>query len=323
MTIGKEGTEQARVHSLEEAASMLDTFQKYGHKEVDTARFYAGGTSEEYLARLDWQKRGLVMDTKYVSTAGRGLPGRQWTHKPEDLRESLMTSLKALNADKIDTWYLHAPDRTTPYEETLRGVNDLYKEGYFNRFGISNYMAWEVAQIREICERNGWIKPSIYQGVYNAIHRTVEAELFPCLRHYGLSFYEFNPLAGGHLTSRYHRDDLDESIEKTSRFDPDTRQGKSYRARYWNDAMFDALDLLRSAAAQHGLTEAECALRWMVHHSKLKEENGDAIIVGASSVKQLEENLQNLEKGPLPEDVVRAFDQGWEKTRGICGVYYH
>jgi aflatoxin B1 aldehyde reductase len=58
-------------------------------------------------------------------------------------------------------------------------------------------MAWEVAQICEICDRNGWIKPSVYQGIYNAIHRAVEPELFPCLRHYGMAFYNYNPLAGG------------------------------------------------------------------------------------------------------------------------------
>jgi aflatoxin B1 aldehyde reductase len=76
-------------------------------------------------------------------------------------------------------------------------------------------------------------------------------------------------------------------------------------------------------AKKHGLSEAECALRWMTNHSLLKREFGDAIIIGASSAAQLEENLVNLEKGPLPEDVVKALDEGWETVRGVCAKYFH
>lgn len=109
----------------------------------------------------------------------------------------------------------------------MKAVNDLYKEGYFTRFAISNYQAWEVAQICEMCKANGWVMPSVYQGVYNALHRSVEAELFPCLRHYKMGFYAYNPLAGGYLTDRYHRDDKDDDHEAGSRFDPNKWQGKS------------------------------------------------------------------------------------------------
>lgn len=191
MTIGKEGAEQARVHTLDETKAILDVFQQHGHNEIDTSRTYGAGSSEEYLGDVDWKGRGLVMDTKYYPTAGRNMPTADapdggWRHTPDHLRQNLMTSLKALKVDKVDMWYLHGPDRTTPYEETLRAVNDLHREGLFDRFAISNYMSWEVAQICEICEKNGWIKPSVYQGVYNALHRSVEAELFPCLRHYGM-----------------------------------------------------------------------------------------------------------------------------------------
>jgi aflatoxin B1 aldehyde reductase len=191
------------------------------------------------------------------------------------------------------------------------------------RFGISNYTSWEIAQICEICDRNGWIKPIAYQGVYNVLHRAVEAELFPCPRKYGLAFYEFNPLAGGYLTSRYTGDMVDGELEEGSRFDPNRKRGQNYRKGYWNEAYFDALDILRPVAKKHGLSEAECALRWITNHSLLKREYGDAIIIGASSATQLEENLVNLEKGPLPEEVVKAFDDGWERVKGVCANYWH
>ena len=157
--------------------------------------------------------------------------------------------------------------------------------------------------------------------MYNALHRAVEPELFPCLRKYGISFYEFNPLAGGYLTDRYHRDTTEH--EAGSRFDPSRNQGANYRRRYWQEEYFDALDILRPVAKKHGLTEAECALRWITHHSLLSKEHGDAIIIGASSTKQLEENLTNFEKGPLPDEVLQAFDEGWARVKGVCRPYFH
>ena len=79
----------------------------------------------------------------------------------------------------------------------------MYKEGLLGRFGISNFPAWQVAQVCELCDRHGWKKPDVYQGLYSALQRNVELELFPCLRKYGIAFYEYNPLAGGMLTDKY------------------------------------------------------------------------------------------------------------------------
>ncbi|KAK9427160.1 Aldo/keto reductase [Lipomyces doorenjongii] len=237
MTIGKPGSVRFELKRDIPSNQMLDVFQKHDHSEVDTARVYGQGSSEEYLATAEWQKRGITMDTKLYPTADRGTSlGREvYSHKPEDLRRGLMSSLE---------------------------VDKLYKEGYFDRFGISNYMSWEVAQICEICERNGWIKPSVYQGVYHALQRSIELELFPCLRHYGICLYAFQPLAGGFLSDRYYRDT--KSFEDGSRFDPKRWQGVLHRDRYWNDLYFDALDIIRS----NHLTEADCALRWCnVHHT--------------------------------------------------------
>jgi aflatoxin B1 aldehyde reductase len=315
------GEDQVRVHDLKEAANILDVFQKHGHNEIDTAIIYGKGSSEQVLGQMQWQERGIIMDTKFAPNTVLE-EGVQTTHRPEHLREALKRSLASLKTDTIDMWYLHAPDRSTPYEVTLREVNNLHKKGYFRRFGISNYAAWEVAQIVEICDRNGWIKPTAYQGVYNAFHRLVELELFPCLRKYGMSFYEFNPLGGGFLTDRYTREVDAKDIEVGSRFDPNRKQGQNYRSRYWNDAYFDALDILRAAIKKHGISEAEAALRWVENHSLLSRKFDDAVIIGASSANQLEDNLQNLEKGPLPEDVLKALDDGWARVKGIAIPYF-
>jgi len=128
------GAEQARVHDLTEAGKILDTFTKYGHNEIDTARVYGGGSSEEYLGKLDWQKRGIVMDTKFSPRQAADPSGIVMNHSPEGLREAWKRSSAALKTDKVDMWYLHAPDRSTPYEVTMKEVNEMYKEGISTPF---------------------------------------------------------------------------------------------------------------------------------------------------------------------------------------------
>ncbi|KAJ7481562.1 NADP-dependent oxidoreductase domain-containing protein [Mycena latifolia] len=320
MTIGApglNGREGIRVTTHEAAVELLDVFQKHGHDEVDTARVYGGGTTEEALGAINWQERGIKMETKFYPTKGKGMGwlfAEELTHSPADLRKALKDSLTALKTDKLYMFYLHGPDRSTPFEDTLREVNKIHSEGVFERFGLSNFQSWEVAQVCEICTRNGWVMPSVYQGLYNAQHRVVEAELVPCLRAYGLSLYVFNPLAGGFLTARYTRGQA--AFEPGERFDPARAQGKLHRVRYWNEPNFRALDILRPALAPHGISESEAALRWLAHHSVLKRSL-------VTRTKHLEENLESLDKGPLPADVVEALDAGWEHTRALPLKYWH
>ena len=148
MSIGKLGAEQARVHDLPTASALLDVFQSHGHSEIDTASSYGEGSSEMMLGQLDWQSRQLLMATKYYPTAGRAVPAT-WDstlrHTPDALRKNITASLEALKTDKLDMWYLHAPDRTTPFARTFEAVNTLHGEGLFDRLGLSNYQAWEVA----------------------------------------------------------------------------------------------------------------------------------------------------------------------------------
>ncbi|KAF7371179.1 Aflatoxin B1 aldehyde reductase member 3 [Mycena sanguinolenta] len=309
----------ARVDQVEDVEAALDLFVKHGHREVDTARIYARGTCEEILAKANWERKGLLIETKILPLYPR-LPEVTGAHSLEDMRKTLMASLKALNTNKLDIWYLHAPDRSVPYEETLKAIDELYREGHFNRWGLSHYMAWEVVEIVGICKQNGYVPPSVYQGIYNAINRDVEAELFPALRKFGIAFYEFNPLAGGLLTDRYST--MDANVEGGSRFDSQGMAGQAYRARYWKPVFFDALKEVRAVAAAHGLTMAEVGFRWVSHSSFLRREHGDAVIIGGSSVKQIEENLVSLEKGPLPADVLTALDAAWAAVKGESSTYY-
>jgi aflatoxin B1 aldehyde reductase len=130
------------------------------------------------------------------------------------------------------------------FEVTLRKVNKLHEEGYFERFGICDYMSWEVANICEICEKKEWIIPTVYRGLYNAFHRAVEPDLLPCLRQCVLSLYCLDPIAGDFLTDRYHRDTS--GFEHGTRFDPNQMQGRLHHSRYWKGFYLDIYSQKRS-----------------------------------------------------------------------------
>ncbi|KAI8809291.1 Aldo/keto reductase [Cladochytrium replicatum] len=311
MTFGKVS---ARVTDKEEVKKILDVFHSHGGIELDTARMYCAGTTEEVLGEM------AVQTTEpFYSIATKAYPFSPGMHRPDKLREQFMASLKALNTQQVDIFYLHAPDGATPFEDTLREVNELYKEGHFKELGLSNYAAWQVMDIYWICKTNGYVLPTLYQGMYNGLTRDVEKELFPCLRKLGLRFYAYNPLAGGLLSGVYRFDSI---IDGGARFDPNTSQGAMYRQRYWDDTYFNAIETLKVACEKDGITLVSAAHRWLIHHSFLDASKGDGIICGASSLKHAHENFGACEEGPLPEGVLAAFDEGWAKTKAIAQNYF-
>ncbi|KAF8166096.1 Aldo/keto reductase [Mycena galopus ATCC 62051] len=282
MTFDEPGSDGARVDNVQDVEAIFDFFLKHGHNKIDTARAYCAGTSEVLLGKTSWQAKGILIASKlfplhpdiYISQSPEHNPVVTGPHTPEGLRKALMTSLKALSTDKLDIWYLHAPDRSTPYEVTLEAIDELYLEGHFKKFRISNYMSWEVTEIVGICKQHGYSR-------YNAIHRLVEPELFPALRKFGIVFYGYNPRL------------------------------------YWKPEYFAALASVRTVASAHGLTMSEVALRWMAHHSFMRSESGDAVIIGRSNLKHIEE------KGPLSDDVGAALDAAWADVKGTSSSYFN
>ena len=130
----------------------------------------------------------------------------------------------------------------------------------------------------------------------------------------------YNPLAGGLFSGKIKSAD----IPQEGRYSDSAKSGAMYRKRYFKDSTFDALRLIEPVAQKHNLTLLETALRWCVHHSALKMENGgrDGVIIGVSSIGQLESNLTDLEKGPLPDEVVRVLDEAWLITKPTTPNYW-
>ena len=122
------------------------------------------------------------------------------------LKDQAEDSYTALGVDSIELFYLHWPDKGASMEEALEQVECLHREGRFKKFGLSNFSAEEVSRISEYMARRGWVLPSVFQGLYNPVTRGVESALFPVLREHGMSFYAYNPLAGGLLTGKHKFD---------------------------------------------------------------------------------------------------------------------
>ena len=261
------------------------------------------------------------------------------THKPSILREKFEISLKELGTNCVDIFYLHAADRSVPFAETLECVDQFHKEGKFIQLGLSNFAAFEVAEIVMTCKAHGWVRPSVYQGMYNAITRGIEPELLPCLKRYGIPYVAYNPIAGGLFSGKYDFSDPSKIPDSGRYSDAVGRMGTMYRKRYFHSPTFDALKSLKESQVleKHDLSMSETALRWCVWHSdldvgRLKEDGSvdknagfgdDGVIIGISSHEQLERNLTDLEKGPLPEEVVKILDQAWAIAKPSTPNYWH
>jgi aflatoxin B1 aldehyde reductase len=253
------------------ADQMLSMFLELGHKEIDTAYKYNDGASEEILGRLlTPERRGKVyLATKASPLDGGGLGS-------ERIVKQVNTSLNRLKTDYVDLLYLHAPDPKTHIEDTLKACEKLFKEGKIRELGLSNYASWQVPDIWHLCQRNGWIAPSVYQGRYNAITRDVEGELFPAIRNFGIRFYAYNPLAGGLLTGRYNQIS---NVPSEGRF----ALKIAYVERFWKKSYFDAIEVIQEAAQQSDLAIIQMALRWLLQYSLLKGSNGDGVIIAATN----------------------------------------
>ncbi|XP_054857299.1 aflatoxin B1 aldehyde reductase member 4-like [Eublepharis macularius] len=314
--------EFGRRAGAEASGAMLRAFLGRGHCELDTAHMYAGGESERILGAWLAAEPAAAGAVK-VATKANPWDGNNL--KPENVRSQLETSLQRLQMESVDLFYLHAPDHETPIEETLQACDKLHKEGKFKELGLSNYAAWEVAEIYTLCKSRKWVLPTVYQGMYNATTRQVELELLPCLRHFGIRFYAYNPLAGGLLTGKYKYTDKDQSHQPPGRFFGNN-WAQIYRDRYWKEHHFQGVALVETALRQvygsnpPSLTSA--ALRWMYHHSKLQADHGDAVIIGMSTMEQLQENLKCSEEGPLQAGVVEAFERAWHLTAHECPTYF-
>lgn len=282
----------------EQIEAFLEVVKSHGVKELDTARAYNSGKSEELLGQVDAQK-DFVISTKAPAFTPHSL-----TY--DAILSNSEKSHKALQQDKVDIYYIHGPDEATPLEEQCRAFGKLYKEGRFERFGVSNLSPSKVQTVYDICKREGYCLPTVFQGNYNPLFRGPEEKLFPKLKELGIAFYAWGPLAGGLLAK---------PINDIMKPKPGTRFAEMpiFGDMYLNDTNVAALKRQNDICGGAGVSLLEASLRWLMHHAPLSEKDG--IILGASSSAQVDATLTACEKGPLPKEVVDGFDELWSAAK--------
>jgi len=300
MTFGAQVDEPA-------AVAMVDLCLDRGVNFIDTANVYAAGRSEEILGRILRGRRDrVILASKVGNKVGDG---------PADIglsraaiAKAVEDTLRRLQTDRLDLYYFHQPDYATPLEESLEAADRLVGAGKVRYLAVSNYASWQVCRLLWLAERGGRPAVRVVQPMYNLLARGVEQELLPMCRALGLGVVAYNPLAGGLLTGK-HRP---AGPPTGTRFD----LMPVYRDRYWHPANFDAVRDLSAAAELDGRSLAGLSFAWLLHHTPV-----DCLIVGASRPEQLRENLDAIDRGPLPAEAVAACDRVWKELRGPSPQY--
>lgn len=292
------------------AARMLDTALGAGITAVDTANGYAGGATEEILGKLlPTRREEILLATK----AGMPHPDAR-EHSPlsaAGLRASVEGSLTRLCVEHIDLFYLHQPDRAAPVSETLATVADLVAEGKIGALGVSNFAAWQIAELNHVAEEVGAPRPVVAQQLYNLLARRIEEEYVEFAMAGDLVTMVYNPLGGGLLTGRHSY----EQDPDSGRFG-DSRLAEMYKKRYWDQALFDAVGKLTRIASDAGVPLTELSLRWL-----LSKQVTGSLLLGGSKVEHLRANIDVAGKGALPDDLVAACDAVGAALRGPMPAY--
>jgi 1-deoxyxylulose-5-phosphate synthase len=300
MTFGGQTDEPSSVQMVERC---LDA----GVNFFDTANAYTGGTSETMLGRAIKGRRHRIVLASKVSNKVGDAPDQKGLSRAA-IRRGIDDSLKRLETDYLDLYYMHLPDYSTPIEESLAAMDELVKEGKVRHVAQSNYAAWQVAQMQAIAEKNHYQPVVVSQPMYNLLARGIEQELLPMSKEFGIANVVYNPLAGGLLTGKHNPA---EPI-RGSRFD----KNKMYQDRYWHQDDFSAVEAVRGISQKSGRSMVSLALCWLLHHTAI-----ECVILGASKVEQLQQNLAAAEEGPLDPETLAALDQVWERLRGVTPKY--
>jgi aryl-alcohol dehydrogenase-like predicted oxidoreductase len=291
-----------------EALRIVDRCLDAGINFIDTANVYNKGAAETMLARaLAGRRQKVVLATKVGLKAGEG-PDESGLSRAA-LHKALEASLRRLQTDYVDLYYLHLPDYTVPIEETLATMDEAVRAGKVRYPAVSNYAAWQICEMHWIAEKNGFKPPCVSQPMYNVLTRAIEDEYLAFCKRFNVAVVSYNPLAGGLLSGKQSKQ---RGPIPGTRFDGN----KIYLDRYWHDDYFAAVEELARIARAAGKTPVELALQWVISQAQV-----DSIILGASRIEQLDENLKACQGGKLEESLLAHCDAVWKRLRGITPKY--
>lgn len=219
----------------------------------------------------------------------------------------------------MNVLYLHGPDYETPFIEQTTAFDAQYRAVKFTALGMSNCKPDYVSKYLDVAMENNYVKPTVYSGQYNVLCRSYETTLFPLLRKHNMSFVSYSPLAGGFLTGKLTFSNGEQDLKGT-RFENDASNymGAGYRHWYDHPEMHDAVKKMEGYCKESGVTMADAAWRWVLFHSALDGGKGDRVLIGPSTIEQLEEYIKGVEAGPLPDELVEKLDRLWEGVKDVA-----
>lgn len=264
---------------------MFDLYRDRGGNFIDTADFYTRGQSEQYVGELlQGQRDRWVLATKYSLLTDPKNPNAAGNHRACLVR-ALEASLKRLQTDYVDLYWLHCLDSATPIEEYMRALDDVVRAGKVLYIGMSNAYAWTTARANAIAELRGWSPFVALQVPYSLAWRDVEREILPMALELGLGVLPWSPLAGGVLSGKYSQADLAKDAPPAK---PGTRRAMVLKSL---DAYkLRVADAVRAVATEIGRSPSQVALNWLLQKPAVTSP-----ILGARTVEQLQDNLGCLD----------------------------
>jgi aryl-alcohol dehydrogenase-like predicted oxidoreductase len=265
----------------DESHRMLDRYLEAGGNFIDTADVYGDGTSERTLAPWLAERRAEVVVATKVRMKVSDPPGEGLA--PDRIRAACDASLQRLGIDVIDLYQVHAPDPSTPLEDSLEALDGLVRAGKVRALGASNYPAWLLAWAVALQDRHGWAPFVSLQPQYSLVERSIEVEILPFCRAAGIGVIPWGPLGAGFLTGKYSRDAEPPEGSRMATASDDVEEARHRRAIERN---FRVVDEAEAIAGERGATIAQVALAWL-----LGEPGVVAPIVGPRTFEQLEDLL--------------------------------
>ena len=299
MTFGTEwgwGSEEAQ------ARQIFDRYLDQGGNFVDTANLYTGGKSEQMVGKFISEKKlrdRIVLATKFTFNTEQGNPNTGGNGR-KNIYQALEASLRRLQTDYIDLYWLHAWDLVTPAEEVVSTLNDLVGHGKIRYYGFSDTPAWYAARAQTLAEKEGKERLIALQLEYSLVERNIEREHIPVSQELGIGVCPWSPLAGGFLTGKYKREG--ESGKGEGRLE--TTKGSSNPAfNKFSERNWRIHDVLSDVAKRLNKPPAQVALNWVITQPGVT-----STIIGATKLAQLNDNLQAADI-TIPAELRKRLDE--------------
>jgi len=290
--------------TVAESEAIIARYMEQGGNFIDTANGYTRGHSEkiigDFIAHDRPRRDRIVIATKFFTNLYTGDPNAGGTSR-KNIVASCEQSLRRLQTDYIDLYWMHAWDKFTPIDETMRALDDLVRAGKVRYIGVSDTPAWKVTQAQMLADWKAWTPFVALQIEYSLIERTIEGDLLPMAQEFGLGVTPWSPLRGGALSGKYTR--ANAGTQKADRGDRVTA--------FLNERSYSIIDELTRIAGELGVTPAAVAIAWVQQRPGVT-----STIIGARTMAQLEQNLAALDV-PLTADHKAALDKASEPTLGF------